>query len=79
MFHVFIPSLFSRYTSGEGLKGEVISVVSYKGMIYIGTLQGLYVLKQNTFVPVQEFRKHVGNCVFLHKENYMQRPAMVCM
>lgn len=53
MFHVFIPSLFSRYTSGEGLKGEVISVVSYKGMIYIGTLQGLYVLKQNTFVPVQ--------------------------
>ena len=53
VFHVFIPSLFSRYTSGEGLKGEVISAVSYKGMIYIGTLQGLYVLKQNTFVPVQ--------------------------
>lgn len=53
VFHVFIPSLFSRYTSGEGLKGEVISAVSYKGMIYTGTLQGLYVLKQNTFVPVQ--------------------------
>ena len=52
VFHVFIPSLFSRYTSGEGLKGEVISAVSYKGMIYTGTLQGLYVLKQNTFPAI---------------------------
>lgn len=38
VFYVFIFFLFSCYIFGEGLKGEVILVVFYKGMIYIGIL-----------------------------------------
>lgn len=53
VFHVFTPSLFSRFTSYEGLKGEVVSVIHYKGMLYAGTLQGLYVWRHNVFVPVR--------------------------
>ncbi|WP_068688808.1 ATP-binding protein [Culturomica massiliensis] len=53
VFRVSLPSVFSHYTPHEGLKGEVISLVRYKGTLYAGTLQGLYFLENNTFSPVK--------------------------
>lgn len=53
VFRVSLPSVFSRYTPYEGLKGEVISLIRYKGTLYAGTLQGLYFLENNTFSPVK--------------------------
>lgn len=53
VFRVSLPSVFSRYTPHEGLKGEVISLVRYKGILYAGTLQGLYFQENNAFSPVK--------------------------
>lgn len=52
VFCVFLPSMFSRYTTLEGLKGEVISILRHNGQLYVGTLQGLYLLRQNAFSPI---------------------------
>lgn len=39
---VFLPSMFSGYTVAQGLRGEVTTIQRYRGMLYVGTLQGLY-------------------------------------
>lgn len=42
IFCVSLPSVFSHYSSSEGLKGEVTTLQRHDGKLYIGTLQGLY-------------------------------------
>lgn len=57
VFCIFLPSMFSRYTALEGLKGEVISMLRHNGQLYVGTLQGLYQLQQNTFSPIKGIKQ----------------------
>lgn len=46
IFCVYVPSMFSQYTSAQGLKGEVTTIQRYRQRLYIGTLQGLYAADQ---------------------------------
>lgn len=42
IFCAYIPSMFTRYATEQGLKGEVTTLLRYEGTLYVGTLQGLY-------------------------------------
>lgn len=42
VFAINAPSFFTRFTSNEGLKGEVVAIYRHKQQLYIGTLHGLY-------------------------------------
>lgn len=42
IFRVFLPSMYTRYSSAQGLKGEVTTLIRFNRTLYIGTLQGLY-------------------------------------
>lgn len=57
VFRIYLPSLFSRYTSSEGLKGEVLSIIRYNKSLYVGTLQGLYILDRNTFCQIKGIKQ----------------------
>lgn len=46
IFRAYLPTMYTRYTSAQGLRGEVTTLARCKGQLYIGTLQGLYVEKQ---------------------------------
>ena len=52
LFCVGMPSVFTRFTSTEGLKGEVTAINSIGSQIYAGTMQGLYVQRGRSFVLV---------------------------
>lgn len=52
VFKVYVPSMFSRYTSAENLKGEVTSIQRYLNRLYIGTLRGLYVAGEGTVTRI---------------------------
>lgn len=54
IFRAYLPSMFTRYTSAQGLKGEVTTMARYKDELYIGTLQGLYVAKEEKLQGVKE-------------------------
>ena len=54
LFCLAIPSSYSRFTSYEGLTGDVLSITEFKGRRYVGTSDGLYCLEGNRqFVRVQ--------------------------
>lgn len=42
VFAIAIPSVFSHFTSHEGLTGEILSIEDFQGVIYVGTIEGLY-------------------------------------
>lgn len=52
IFCVYVPSIFSRYTSAQGLKGEVTTIQRYKNRLYIGTLQGLYTVHEEKVLRI---------------------------
>ena len=54
VFVISFPSAFSRFTTTEGLRGEVLSLLKSGGHIYAGTLSGLYRKEGRRFVPVNE-------------------------
>lgn len=54
IFRVYLPSMFTRYTKAQGLKGEVTTIARYKDDMYIGTLQGLYVAKGEKLRSVKQ-------------------------
>ena len=54
IFTVAIPSVYSRFTPTEGLRGEVLSIAFLGDRPYVGTSGGLYCLRGNRFVPVEE-------------------------
>lgn len=71
VFRVFLPSLFSRYTSQEGLKGEVVSVARYNEKLYVGTLQGLYLLEKNRFIQIKDIKQACWTlCISSENELY---------
>lgn len=49
---VYIPSMFTRYAAEQGLKGEVTTLQRYRGSLYVGTLQGLFVEDRGKLRPV---------------------------
>lgn len=57
IFCVSMPSMFSRYSSAEGLKGEVTTMQRYEDNLYIGTLQGLYRAEAGTVRRIPEIRQ----------------------
>ena len=42
VFSIQYPSFFTHFTQQEGLKGEVVSLMRYHGILYAGTLHGLF-------------------------------------
>lgn len=52
IFYIDIPSVYSHYTSSEGLKGEVVTIQEWRGKLYVGTLQGLFQKEGNRFKPI---------------------------
>ena len=54
IFCIAFPSVYTHFTSYEGLRGEVLSIEKMDGHIYAGTLSGLYRLEGKTFVPVAD-------------------------
>ena len=57
VFCVSLPSMFSRYSSAEGLKGEVTTMQRYNGILYIGTLQGLFQAEKETVRRIPAVRQ----------------------
>ena len=47
VFQIMIPSFYSKFTSREGLKGEVTALYRYKQQLYAGTLNGVYLLNES--------------------------------
>ena len=44
IFAISYPSIYTRFTSHEGLRGEVLSLAMMNNQLYAGTLSGLYML-----------------------------------
>ena len=55
LFTVAAPSVFSRFTEHEGLKGEVVAMAEYQGQMYAGTNDGLFRLEGRKFVKLPGF------------------------
>lgn len=52
---VFVTDIFTAYTyfkATDGLPGEVLSICKTSNGLYVGTLRGLYVMKDNHFTQV---------------------------
>jgi len=54
IFAIGFPSVYSHFTSYEGLRGEVLTIEKMNGRIYVGTLSGLYYLQGKKFIPVEK-------------------------
>ena len=54
IFAIAFPSIYSRFTHNEGLRGEVRCMETLGNDIYVGTQSGLYHLQGKHFVPVKE-------------------------
>jgi len=54
IFAVNIPTSYSRYTTLEGLKGEVLAIGYLGAKMFVGTLGGLFVQKGMHFEPVSK-------------------------
>jgi len=52
IFAVSLPTAYTRFTKGEGLRGEVLSLLKHNGTIYAGTLNGLYRMEGQAFQQV---------------------------
>ena len=53
LFSIAFPSIYTHFSSYEGLRGEVLSIEQMNGHIYAGTLSGLFRLDGKTFVPFE--------------------------
>src|SRR5574344_1885072 len=52
LFCASIPSAFTRYSTSEGLKGEVTTISNIGKELYIGTLQGLFIQRSHSFSQI---------------------------
>ena len=53
LFAIALPTIYSHFTSNEGLPGEVLAIQKgTEGQLYVGTLNGLYRRDGMAFVPV---------------------------
>ncbi len=56
VFALAIPSIYTHFTSSEGLKGEVLCINSLHDAMFVGTLNGLFRRVGNAFVAVPGVR-----------------------
>ena len=54
IFSIAVPSAFTRFTSQEGLVGDVRSIEEYEGHIYVGTSRSLYRIEGQRLVAVPD-------------------------
>lgn len=54
LFCIAFPSIYTHYTSNEGLRSEVLAIEQLNGSIYAGTLSGLFRLEDKTFRQVAD-------------------------
>ena len=79
LFAISLPSIYSRYTEVEGLKGEVMDIEVVDDVLFAGTLNGLFRCEKQRFVPVAEIRhacwqlKQDGNSVLAATTNGVYR------
>ncbi len=52
IFAVGFPSIYTRFTPNEGLRGEVLSIQKLGQQMYVGTLNGLFRMNGKRFTPV---------------------------
>lgn len=52
VFCAKIPSVYTRFTASEGLKGEVLSIFNQDDKQYVGTLQGLFLKEGGRFKQI---------------------------
>lgn len=52
IFAIGYPSIYTHFTSHEGLRGEVLALQQLDGQLYAGTLSGLFRLRGKQFVQV---------------------------
>lgn len=55
IFAIETPSSFSHLTEGQGLHGEVYTIQGLGKAVYVGTLQGLYCIKEGKVSLVGDF------------------------
>jgi len=56
LFQVFLSPIYTHYSETDGLFGQVTSILSANNTLYVGTLQGMYILLGNgTFKKATEF------------------------
>jgi len=52
IFSIAYPSAFKRFTESEGLSDEVLSIISFEGKQYIGTINGLFRLEGEKLIKI---------------------------
>lgn len=52
LFCIAVPTTYTRATTQEGLRGEVLSILYHEGTLYTGTTNGLFFMKDKFFHPV---------------------------
>ena len=56
VFAIQLPSIYTHFSQGEGLFGEVISIEKLGSTIYVGTADGLYYLNDKNFILVNQIK-----------------------
>ena len=56
VFAIQFPSIYTHFSQGEGLFGEVISIEKLGSTIYVGTADGLYYLNDKNFILVNQIK-----------------------
>lgn len=56
IFSIAYPSAFTRFSENEGLTDEVLSITSFAGKKYIGTINGLFRLERESLVRIPDIR-----------------------
>ena len=54
IFCISFPSIYSHFTSYEGLPGEVLSIAQMNSRVYAATLHGVFRLEGKTFRPLPQ-------------------------
>ena len=54
IFCIAFPSIYTHFTSNEGLRGEVVSLYMWGDRLYAGTQYGVYYLQGKHFVKIPE-------------------------
>ena len=74
IFAMAIPSVYTRFTANEGLRGEVRCIETLGDDTYVGTQSGLYRLQSNHFMPVEKL--DLG-CWQLKRQGYQLLAATI--
>lgn len=74
IFAISLPSCYTRFTTHEGIKTEVLALDKFGDAMYVGTLNGLYKKEGMKFIPVPQISYTCWQIVT--KENKMLLATM---